>query len=292
MVKSMTGYGKHQGTFSGKTITVELRSVNQRHLDCSFKLPRNCLFMEGSLREKIQSEVHRGKVEVYLSVDEDEVQETLQVNHEVAQSYYTALCEVAQRYQIPLGLTAVELMSFSDVMCIEKTSPLESDPLLDQVLLVLEKALSDFTLLRQVEGEKIQKDLLEKTDTLEEIIIKIENKVPKLVEEYQLRLTEKVTRLLENVSMDAQRILTEVALFADKIAIDEEIVRLHSHIALLRTLLRAPEPVGRKLDFLIQEFNREMNTIGSKSSDLELSHWVVDLKSVLEKIREQAQNIE
>lgn len=293
MIKSMTGYGKHQELVSGYAITVELRSVNHRHLDCSLKLPRECLYLESALKSNIQSVLHRGKVEVFVSVDSEEPhQDKVQVNHRLAKSYHDTLCLMASHYHLPLGVTAMELAGFPDVISLEKESPLDKEWLAEQTLHVLNEALSQMILMRQQEGSVLGNDLLSKTNDIEELLHKMEKKVPQVSEAYQKRLTEKITKMLEHTLVDEQKILTEVAIFADKVAIDEEIVRLHSHIALLRTLLTESEPVGRKLDFLIQECSREINTIGSKSNDLEFSHWVVDLKSILEKIREQAQNIE
>lgn len=293
MANSMTGYGKSQKVLSGQRITVEVRSVNHRYFDCGVKVPRDYLFLESKIKSVVQSEVVRGKVEVFVSMEQaEEATCKVPINHTMAQAYLQALQEVASTYQVVLDVTASEILKFPDVMSSKTQPQIQSDFLEEAVLSVLKEALYDFSTLREGEGARMQRDMLEKVSDLEDILQKIEGKAPQVALEYQVRLQEKLEKILENVSIDPQRVLTEVAIFADKVAIDEEIVRLHSHLSLLRTLLQQQEPVGRKLDFLIQEFNREMNTIGSKCNDLEMSHWVVDLKAILEKIREQAQNIE
>lgn len=293
MTKSMTGYGKSEKVFSSQRVTVEIRSVNHRHFDCGVKLPREFLFLEGNIKSAVQSEVYRGKVEVFVSIEQEEdVVSSVPINHTVAKAYVEALQEVVSTYEVPLGVTASEILRFPAVIASDTKPHIEIDGFEERVLLVLKEALSDFSTLREQEGERMQRDMLEKATELERLLQKIESKAPQVALEYQKRLEGKVEKLLENMSVDPQRILTEVAIFADKVAIDEEVVRLHSHLSLLRSLLQQLEPAGRKLDFLIQEFNREINTIGSKCNDLEMSHWVVDLKGILEKIREQAQNME
>ncbi len=294
MIKSMTGYGRGEASGEGLTVTVELRAVNNRYLDCAIKMPRSYLFAEEALKERIQSKVGRGKVDVFVNVSHiagDDM--TVTVNQPLAKAYVDAL---EQLIHMGGGWTKdsyypTDLARFPDVLTVEKK---EEEPEAVKALLLqaMDEALADFNVMREREGGRLAKDVLDRTETIETLTSKVEERSPGIVADYRARLEAKMAEVLQNTQLDAGRILTEAAIFADKVAVDEETVRLRSHISQLREMLSAGGAVGRKLDFLIQEFNREANTIGSKCNDVETSKIVVDIKAEIEKIREQIQNIE
>ena len=292
MIRSMTGYGSAKGTVTGFAVTVELRSVNNRYLDLGIKLPRGFLFAESEIKNYIQKKVLRGKVDFFLTLDTVESDQTrIRVNTRLAEAYRNAITEIGQNLALPASVSALDIARFSDVLSLEKEE-LDQDAFLEQLLPLLDAALSDFNAMRTREGEKLAEDLLQKADKIEEMVRAVECKAPNTVLAYRERLEAKLREILNDSSVAEERVIAEAAIFADRVATDEETVRLHSHLSQFRKLMAEGSPIGRKLDFLIQEFNREANTIGSKCQDSEIAYLVVELKSEIEKIREQVQNIE
>ena len=292
MIRSMTGFGSAKGKAAGLSLSVELRSVNNRYLDVSVKLPRGFLFAESFVKNYLQETVSRGKIDVFFTLDLDEGDRTrIRINQNLAQAYADAVGSSGKLLEIPAGFSAFDIARFPDVLTAEKQE-VNQEEFCAELLPLLQEAVSDFNDMCLREGEKIREDLLKKADRMEELLGMIEEKAPETVKAYQKRLQEKLEEVLSETGILQDRILAEAALYADRIATDEETVRLHSHLAEFRTLLASPEPVGRKLDFLVQEMNREVNTIGSKGQDLGITRLVVDMKSEIEKIREQIQNIE
>lgn len=295
MIKSMTGYGRGEGVYEGVSITIELRSVNNRYLDCSIKIPRSYIFAEDALKERIQSKVARGKVDVFVSIVHTGGEAlSVTVNEELAKGYIDALrrlYELGNGQDVKKDYSAMDLARFPDVLMVEKREE-DLDSMKAQLLEVLDRAVEDFNDMRAREGQKLTEDILSRADTIETLTAIVETQSPKTVSEYRAKLEAKMQEVLQNVQIDQNRLLTEAAIFADKVAVDEETVRLRSHLSQLRDMLSQGGAVGRKLDFLIQEFNREANTIGSKCSDIEITKTVVNIKAEIEKIREQIQNIE
>ena len=292
MIRSMTGYGNAKGTVAGLSLSVELRSVNNRYLDLNIKLPRGFLFAESAVKAYIQDRVSRGKVDVFLTLDSVESDQTrIRVNDRLAAAYREAVYAIGSELELPVPLNALDIARFPDVLSLDKEE-LDQETFLEQLKPLLELAIGDFNQMRTREGAKLKDDLLEKADRIEALVREVELQSPRTVQAYRLRLENKLREVLEDTSVAEERLITEAAIFADRIATDEETVRLHSHLSQLRTLLDHGSPIGRKLDFLIQEFNREANTIGSKCQDSEIAYIVVELKSEIEKIREQVQNIE
>ncbi len=294
MVKSMTGYGRGEKSLDGITMTVELRAVNNRYLDCTVKMPRSYIFAEDAIKERVQSKVARGKVDVFVTVAHtggDEL--TVTVNESLAGAYIDALEQLWKQGRgfVRNEYYATDLARFPDVLTVEKQEE-DKDKVKALMLEALELALEDFDSMRIREGARLADDVLARADAIEALLALVEQRSPQTVSDYRARLEEKMREILQNVQIDQGRLLTEAAIFADKVAVDEETVRLHSHLSQLRELLGKGGAVGRKLDFLIQEFNREANTIGSKCSDLEITRHVVDIKAEIEKIREQIQNLE
>jgi uncharacterized protein (TIGR00255 family) len=288
----MTGYGRGEASFSDRSIVIELRSVNNRYLDCSVRLPRSCSFAEEGIKTRVKAATSRGKVDVFVTVDtaqSDDV--TVSVNEALAQHYLDAFALLADRFSLENDIAVSDLTRFPDVLKLEKV-PEDQETLANELYSVLDLALADYDRMRQAEGAKLEVDLLEKLSNLEQMLLQVEQRSPQTVKEYREKLLSKLQEVLNNTQIDESRILTEAAIFADKVAVDEETVRLHSHIAQFRDLLAGGGIVGRKIDFLIQEMNRETNTIGSKCTDLAISHIVVDMKSEIEKLREQVQNLE
>ena len=295
MIRSMTGYGRGEKVFGTRTITLELRSVNNRYLDMNVKMPRAYLFAEDALKKRVQERVARGKVDIFVSVaDSGGEAMTVIVNEELAKSYTRALqklYEIDETGNVKQDYRTTELARFPDVLTVEKVQE-DTEAVAAQLLETMDLALDDFNAMREKEGDRLAEDILGRAVTIEELTGKVEERSPQTVAEYRTKLENRMAEVLANTQIDQSRILTEAAIFADKVAVDEETVRLHSHLGQLRELLTVGGAVGRKLDFLIQEFNREANTIGSKCSDLEISRIVVDIKAEIEKIREQVQNIE
>ena len=292
MIKSMTGYGSAKGAAEDLEITVEVKSVNNRYLDTSVRMPRSFLFAEDAVKSAVQRHISRGKVDVFVSVDASAADNmTVKINEPLLRGYLEAIRHISDSYDLENDLTAVSVSRFPDILTVEKKD-LDADSISAGIAAVAEKALDDFDAMRLREGEKLCSDVLSRLETIEALVSTVEREAPKTVEEYRNRLREKMAELLGTAGIDENRILSEAAVFADHIAVDEETVRLRSHISQLRTMLSSRSPIGRKIDFLIQEFNREANTIGSKCQNSDIAHVVVDLKSEIEKIREQIQNIE
>lgn len=292
MIRSMTGYGRGEAVLHDRAITVEVRAVNNRYLDCAVKIPRVYVFAEEAIKARVQSQVGRGKLDVFVTIDAsaaDQVAVTL--NRPVADGYYAALTQMKETYGLAEPVSLSLLSRFPDVFLVEKAQG-DADVIEGDILQVLDQALADFNAMRAREGAKLAEDIRAKGEAIATLVTQVEAHSPETVAAYREKLRQKMQEVLENTQIDESRILTEAALFADKVAVDEETVRLRSHLAQLGEMIQAQGPIGRKLDFLIQEFNREANTIGSKCSDVDLARVVVDLKGEIEKIREQVQNIE
>ena len=292
MVKSMTGYGCARGQSENIGIVIELRSVNNRYLDCSIRIPRVYTAMEDGMKALVQKHISRGKVDVYVNLDTSKAESiTVEVNKPIADSYMKALDQLEKMYGIKNDVTTLSLSRFQDVLTVEKAET-DTDALSKDICAVLEEALRGFDEMRAVEGEKLYKDISARLDEIERLTAMAEERSPVTVAAYREKLAARMAEILESRDIDENRILLEAAIFADRVAVNEEIVRLRSHVSQLRTLLLSYEPVGRKIDFLIQELNREANTLGSKGNDSEMACIVIDLKAEIEKIREQIQNIE
>lgn len=292
MVKSMTGYGRARQTLNGRDITVEVRSVNNRYLDCTVKVPRTYIFVEDAVKARVQKAVSRGKVDVFITIDAAAADETVvAVNEPLARGYYEALTRLKDMFSLEDGLNAVTLAKFPDVLTVTKAEE-DLESVAADICAVLDEALAAYNAMRTVEGGKLREDIAGRADTIEAVVGKVEERSPQTVAAYREKLLARMQEVLQSTAIDESRILTEAAIFADKIAVDEETVRLRSHLSQLRTMLESDQPIGRKLDFLIQEVNRECNTIGSKCNDLTIAQDVVNMKAEVEKIREQVQNIE
>ena len=292
MVKSMTGYGRAVQTVEGREVTVEIRSVNNRYLDCTVKLPRLFSFAEEAVKQKVKEYVTRGKVDVFISVGASQTGDvSISLNHPVLEGYLAAMQEIAETYGVKNDISVNSLSRLPDVFTVEKAEE-DEDALKAGILVVIEQALTAYNAMRMTEGQALERDLKSKAQNILLLVARVEERSPETVAEYRLRLEAKMREVLESATIDEARILTEAAIFADKVAVDEETVRLRSHLKQLDTMLSSDEPIGRKLDFLMQEMNREANTIGSKCNDLTLAGIVVEIKAELEKIREQMQNIE
>lgn len=292
MIKSMTGYGSAKGSAAGLEISIELKSVNNRYLDTSVRLPRSFLFAEDIVKSAVQSHISRGKVDVYVSVDSSGADDmTVKVNEPLLKGYLEALRHIAEEYSLPNDVSALSLSRFPDVLSVEKQE-LDTDAISEEIARIAEEALEDFDAMRVREGEKLREDILSRLACIESLVSQVEKESPRTVAEYRARLEQKMKDVLGTAGIDENRILVEAAVFADHIAVDEETVRLRSHMAQMKSMAAGKSPIGRKMDFLIQEFNREANTIGSKCQNSDIAHVVVDIKSEIEKIREQIQNIE
>jgi len=292
VVRSMTGYGKCTEILGGREITVEIKSVNHRFFEFSARFPRVYGFLEEKIKSFVQSRVSRGKIEVNVSVINIETADTkISVNEEVAKGYIDALRTLCEPLGVVDDLRLSSVARFPDVFTVTKADT-DEEMLWNDVREVLSKAVEAFAKMREREGESLRADFLNRLVNIENLVSSVEERSPKRVEEYRERLYKKISEVLSSNTLDESRIITEVAIFADKVAVDEETVRLRSHIAQFREILEYNEPIGKKLDFLIQEFNREANTIGSKSQDAEGARYVVSIKAEIEKVREQIQNVE
>ena len=292
MVKSMTGYGRAVETVNGREFTVEIRSVNNRYLDCTVKLPRSFSFAEEAVKAAVKAAVSRGKVDVYISVrSETEADVQVTLNKPVVEGYLAAMRQMVAEYGVSDDISVSTLSRMSDVFVVDKPKA-DEDQLKADLLSVVDKALAAYDQMRITEGLALENDLRSRAATILELVAQVEELNPKTVSDYRKRLEEKMREVLENKSIDESRILTEAAIFADKVAVDEETVRLRSHLEQMDEMLSGSGGIGRKLDFLLQEMNREANTTGSKCSDVKVARIVVDIKAELEKIREQTQNIE
>lgn len=292
MVKSMTGYGRCQQTVDGMIVTFEIKSVNHRYFDFSSRTPRIYGFLDEKLKSYVQSRVSRGKIECYVQVDnleDDSVK--IEINHSLARGYVDAFNELSEVYGIDNNMTASTLSRFNDVLLIRKEEA-DENKIWNAVLSVAEVAVDKFIEMRLTEGEKLKEDICSRAEIILNKVGYVEMRSPETVKEYSEKLLARMNDVLGNVNIDETRILTEAAIYADKIAVAEETVRLRSHIEQLKEFFNSEEAIGRKMDFLVQEINREANTIGSKACDVEIARCVLDIKSEVEKIREQVQNIE
>ena len=298
MVNSMTGYGRCEMTTEtpdgeeSRNITVEIKSVNHRYLEVGMRVTRDFSFIEDPIKKYISSKLNRGKVDVYISVGNSENAEAeVSVNMSLAKAYAEALSRISREcHEAANDVTASLIARYPDVLTVRK-APEDEEKILAEVMPAVDSALKDFLEMRAAEGERMKADVLSRCETILSIVGEIEERAPQIVAEYKEKLTERINELI-GFAADEQRIVTEAAIFADKIAVDEETVRLRSHFVQMQNVLEKGGAVGRKLDFIVQEMNREANTIGSKITDAQLAHKVVDIISELEKIREQIQNIE
>ena len=292
MIKSMTGYGRAVETVNGREFTVELRSVNNRYLDCSVRLPRLLSFAEDAVKQAVKASVSRGKVDVFISLRseaEDDVQVNL--NRGVLEGYLAAMRQMVTEFGVQDDISVSTVSRLPDVFTVEKKE-VDEDQLQSDLLQAVSKALEGYDAMRTREGAALDADLRSRGETILSLVSQVEQGNGQTVADYRARLENKLREVLENTSIDESRILTEAAIFADKVAVDEETVRLRSHLQQMNSMLDGGGAIGRKLDFLLQEMNREANTIGSKCTDVKLARIVVDIKAELEKIREQTQNIE
>ena len=292
MIKSMTGYGRYEHMDENRKIVIDIRSVNHRYADVSVKVPRSYGYLEDKIRETVLSELSRGKVEVFVYIEnythEDKV---ITLDHVLSENYYNVLKELKETYNLRNDISISDLSRFSDIF-VTRSKEEDQDTVWELVSSCLKEALADFVAYRLREGARLKENLVERAKAIQALIAQVEARTPQIVEEYAKRLKERMIELLGNFNVDESRLLTEVGVMADKVCIDEELVRLKSHFVELEKILALSEPVGRKLDFLVQEINRETNTIGSKANDFDVAKTVVDIKSEIEKLREQIQNIE
>ena len=292
MIKSMTGFGRAEQIIDGRDIIVEIRSVNHRYYEFSARVPRAYGYVEEKLKSFLNGRISRGKVEVSVSISAVEAADTLiEINKAGAKGYVDALRSVGEELGLADDLTLSQLVRLPDIFTVRKTAD-DEEQIWNSVRTVADEAVSKFVAMREAEGLKMKEDVLERADIIERLVDEVDRLSPISAENYRSKLYSRLCEVLADKNIDEQRIVTEAAIFADKTAVAEETVRLKSHIRQLRDMLALDEPVGRKLDFLIQEFNREANTIGSKAQDIAVTKIVVDLKSEIEKIREQIQNIE
>ena len=294
MIRSMTGFGRAQQNVDSLNVTVEIKSVNHRYFEFNSRVPRNYGFLEEKLKSFVGSLVSRGKVECYVTIEnlEDDEVEIL-VNHSLAKSYLNAINELAEANGLALrdDLALSSLIRYNDIFTAHKQEA-DEDRIWNAVKSTVQIAVSKFIEMREIEGAKLKKDVLDRADLILSKVSVIEERSPETVKEYNEKLLNRINEFLSDVQVDEQRLLTECAIFADKVAVAEETVRLRSHIDQLRELLDSDEAIGRKIDFLVQEMNREANTIGSKAQDVTIARNVIDIKAEIEKIREQIQNIE
>ena len=294
MIKSMTGFGRSCIVLNGREITIEMKSVNHRFFEFSCRTPRGYSFLDDKLKSLVNSKVSRGKIDMFVTITAAEnVPANVIVNHTLVSGYLNAMKEISETYGIPNDVTVTSISRFPDVYTVQKAAD-DEEQLTADVLEVASQALDAFIEMRVAEGDKMKADILGRTETILSIVEEIEERSPVTVKEYEQRLLERISQTLQdyNINIDEQRVLTEVAVFADKVAVAEETVRLRSHFEQFKNMLASEAPVGRQIDFIIQEMNREANTIGSKVQDSVIAHKVVRIKSEIEKIREQIQNIE
>ncbi len=292
LVKSMTGYGRAVETVGGREFTVELRSVNNRYLDCTVKLPRSLSFAEDAVKQAVKNTISRGKVDVFISVHSESAADVkVSLNTAMVEGYLAAMKQMAAQYDVRDDISVSLISRMPEVFSVEKPE-VDEEQLLADLMSVVERALAGYDAMRTAEGKALENDLRSRGNTIAELVSQVEAGNGQTVIDYRTRLENKLREVLANTAIDESRILTEAAIFADKVAVDEETVRLPSHLEQMNAMLTSGGAIGRKLDFLLQEMNRESNTIGSKCTDVRLARIVVDIKAELEKIREQTQNIE
>ena len=292
MIKSMTGFGRASGSQGGLEVTIELRSVNHRYFEFTARMPRAFQFAEEKLKALCQQSISRGKVEASVFIEDTNENATeIEINRQYAEAYLKALKTLSKEYKLKNDVKASSFIGNSEMFKLRRKE-IDDEQVLEAVLPVAEEAIKSFIAMRETEGERLKADISSRAETILSKVSLIEERSPETVKAYSQRLEAKIKELLEDAKVDEQRLITETAIFADKVAVDEETVRLRSHIKQLSSLLEENGPVGKKLDFIVQEMNRETNTIGSKCQDVEIAHIVVDIKSEIEKIREQVQNIE
>ena len=292
MIRSMTGYGRALEVIDSMSITAEIKSVNHRYFEFSSRTPRTYGFLDEKLKSYVQSKVSRGKIECYIFIESLEAEDcTVEINHSLASGYIKALSELSERYGLENDTTVTSVAKYHDIFSIHKEEA-DEERIWQAVKTVLDKAIVSFVSMREAEGEKLKNDILSRCDTILEKVAFIEERSPETVKEYNEKLLERMKNVLGDVHVDEQRLLTEAAIYADKIAVAEETVRLRSHISQMHEFMKSEAAIGKKMDFLIQEFNREANTIGSKAQEVEIAKRVIDIKAEIEKIREQVQNIE
>jgi len=292
VIKSMTGYGRAVAAVNGREFTVELRSVNNRYLDCTVKLPRSLSFAEDAVKQAVKASVSRGKVDVFISLKSESADDTtITLNKAVLDGYLAAMRQMVDEFQVRDDISVSTVSRLPEVFSVEKPQ-VDEEQLLKDLLSVVDQALAGYDAMRCTEGQALDADLRSRGNTILELVSQVEQGNAQTVIDYRARLEAKLKEVLASTNIDESRILTEAAIFADKVAVDEETVRLRSHLAQMNEMLTTGGAVGRKLDFLLQEMNREANTIGSKCTDVRLARIVVDIKAELEKIREQTQNIE
>lgn len=292
MIKSMTGYGRCSETVENMEITAEIKAVNHRYFEFSSRVPRQFGFLDEKIKQYVKDRVSRGKTEVYISINMlDNTAVSVEINQPLAKAYVDALRELKNTYSLDGEIKAIDVSRFPDVLAVRKEEQ-DEEAIFEAVKTVLSKAVDSFIEMREAEGKKLRDDIVSRCDTILSYVSQVEEKSEQSVKTYRERLEEKMRELLGDVKVDEQRLLTETAIFADRVAVDEETVRLKSHVSQLKDMMNSDEPVGRKIDFLVQEMNREANTTGSKCSDIEITKIVVEIKSEIEKIREQLQNIE
>jgi len=292
VIRSMTGFGRSEETINGRDIIIEIKSVNHRYFEFSSRITRGYGFLDEKLKSYIQNHISRGKIDVYVSIETlEDIDSQVLVNHSLAAGYVNALHELAQRYNLRDDISVGLVARYSDIFTVHK-APEDEEIIWNAVKEVTNKALDSFIHMREDEGARLKADVLQRAESILATVGKIEERSPQTVTEYHQKLKQRLSEMLSDSNIDEQRILTEAAVFSDKIAVDEETVRLRSHFEQFSNMLASNEAIGRKLDFIVQEMNREANTIGSKCVDSQIAYMVVDIKSEIEKIREQIQNIE
>ena len=292
MIRSMTGYGRACELIDGMNITVEIKSVNSRYLEFSSRVYKNYSFLEEKLKAYVSKLVSRGKVECSVQIDTIEADDVVvQLNESLAAGYLQAVNTLSEKFGLENDYKVSNLARHTDIFAVRK-APADEEKIWNAVRTVLESAVKAFVAMRETEGAKLRDDVLSRADTILSYVEKVEKRSPETVREYNEKLLGRIRELIGDVNVDEQRLLTEAAVFADKIAVAEETVRLRSHFDQLRSMMTLDEPIGSKLNFLLQEMNREANTIGSKANDIEIARTVIDIKAEIEKIREQIQNIE
>lgn len=291
-MQSMTGYGRCEKSIEGMDISVEIKSVNHRFADYNIRVPRYYGFLEDKIKKYLQGHISRGKIDVYISIiNKNDDSRQISLNTALAGGYVSALKELAEKYELSADISVSTIARFIDIFDVEYKEQ-DEDTLFEELKVVLDEGVSGFVSMRMREGEKLKEDMLMRKKLIEKYLNRVEELAPQSVDDYKAKLEARIGELIGDAKIDQSRVMTEIAIFADKLCVTEETVRLHSHLIEFERILSMEDAVGRKLDFLLQEMNREVNTMGSKANDLEIGRCVVDMKTELEKIREQLQNIE